>query len=76
MAYLLSGRTMESEKQPLLTNGSEATIISRPRIGKRVPMATDKYATIEVLSSTRSVKKGYKEGNWVNTEIPWYSSIL
>jgi hypothetical protein len=40
--------------------------VSRQRLGKHVPAATDTYATIEVLSetvfSTRSVQKGLYGG--------------
>jgi hypothetical protein len=42
--------------------------ISRKRIGKRVPAATNIHAIIELLLemvfSTRSVQRGYKEDNW------------
>jgi hypothetical protein len=42
VAYLLKARIVEPEKQPLLTNGSETTFISRQGLGKHVPAATDK----------------------------------
>jgi hypothetical protein len=68
VAYLLEARTVEPEKQQLLTNGSETTFVSRQRLGKHIPAATDKHATIEVLLetafSTRSVRRGYEEDNW------------
>jgi hypothetical protein len=67
---LLEARTVEPEKQPLLANGSETTFVSRQRLGKHIPAATDTHGTIEVfletVTSTRSVHKGYKEGNWGN----------
>jgi hypothetical protein len=47
VAYLLKARTVEPEKQPLPTNGSETTFVSRQRLGKHVPAATDTHATIE-----------------------------
>jgi hypothetical protein len=39
-------RPVDPEKQPLLANGSETTIVCRQRLGKYVPAATDAYATI------------------------------
>jgi hypothetical protein len=70
LAYLLKARTVEPEKQPFLTNGSETTFVSRQQLGKHVPVATDTHATIEVLFeavfSTRSMQRGYKEENWGN----------
>jgi hypothetical protein len=55
---------VEPEKQPLLANGSGTTFVSRQRLGKHVPAATDTHATIEVLLSmvfsTRSVQRGYR----------------
>jgi hypothetical protein len=44
-------RTMEPEKQPLLTNGYE-TFVSMQQLGKHVPAETDTHATIEVLLET------------------------
>jgi hypothetical protein len=42
-------------------------VISRQQLGKYVPAATDTHATIgvllKILSSTRSVQRGYKEDN-------------
>jgi hypothetical protein len=52
---------MGSDKQPLLANGSETKHFSRQRLGKQVPAATNKYATIETVFSTRSVQTVYKE---------------
>jgi hypothetical protein len=41
--------------------------VSRQRLSKNIPAATDTHATIEVLLetvfSTRSVQRGYKEDN-------------
>jgi hypothetical protein len=58
VAYLLKARTVEPKKQPFLDNGSVY-----------IP-TTDTHATIQALleqmSSTRSVQRGYKEGNWGN----------
>jgi hypothetical protein len=52
VAYLFRARTVKSEKQPLLANGSETTSVSRQRLGKHVPVATDTHATIEILLET------------------------
>jgi hypothetical protein len=42
--------------------------VSRQRISKHVPVATNTHATLEFLLetafSTRSVQMGYKEDNW------------
>jgi hypothetical protein len=69
MPYLLKERTVETEKQPLLVNSSE-TFVSRQRLGKHDPAATDKNAKIEVLLETvfftLSMQKVYKENNWGN----------
>jgi hypothetical protein len=44
--------------------------VSRHRIGKHVPAATNTHTTIELLLetvfSTRPVQSGYKEDNWGN----------
>jgi hypothetical protein len=45
--YLLKARSVEPEKQPLLAKGSETTFVSRQRVGKHVPAATDTYVTEE-----------------------------
>jgi hypothetical protein len=78
MAYLLKARTVEPEKQPLLTNGSETSFVSRQQLGKHVPAAKDKKATIQVLLetviSTRSMRRGYKEPT-VATELVLYGSL-
>jgi hypothetical protein len=42
MTYLLKARIVEPEKQPLLANGSETTFVSRQRLGKHIPAATNK----------------------------------
>jgi hypothetical protein len=52
MVYFLKARTVEPQKQTLLENGSETTFVSRQRLGKHVPAATDKHATIEILLET------------------------
>jgi type IV secretory pathway protease TraF len=49
VAYLHKERTVEPEKQFLLANSSETTFDSRQRLGKHVPTATDRHATMEVL---------------------------
>jgi hypothetical protein len=73
VAHLLKARTVESEKQPLLVNGAETTFVSRQRLGKHVPVATDTHATIELLLetvfSTRSARvcKKDKWGNQVSS---------
>jgi hypothetical protein len=68
MACLLKASTVVPERQPLLATGSEKTFVSRQRLNKHVPAATDKHATIEVLLetvfSTRPVQRDYKEDNW------------
>jgi hypothetical protein len=68
VAYSLKASTEEPEKMLLLANGS--TFLSRQRLGKHVPAATDTHATIEVLLETafsiRSVQTGYKEVNGGN----------
>jgi hypothetical protein len=65
VAHLLTARTVEPKKQPLLANGSETTFVFRQRLGKHVPAATDTRATIEILLetvfSTRSVQNGHKK---------------
>jgi hypothetical protein len=54
----------------LIANDSETTFVSRQRLGKHLPAATDTHATIEVLLemvfSIRSVERGYKKNNWGN----------
>jgi hypothetical protein len=70
VAYLLKTRTVKSEKQPLLANGSETTFVSRQRLDKHVPATTDTHATIEVLLetefSTRSLQRSYNKEIWSN----------
>jgi hypothetical protein len=67
VTYLLIARTVDPEKQPLLANGSESTFVSMQRLGKHILAATDTQSTVEVLSemvlSTHSVQKDYKEDN-------------
>jgi hypothetical protein len=41
VAYLLKARAVELEKQPLLANGSETTIISGQWLSKHVPVETN-----------------------------------
>jgi hypothetical protein len=74
VAYLLNARTVETEEQPLLENGSETIFVSWQQLGKHIPVATDTLAIIEVLLetvfSTLSVQRCYKEdnkGNRVNS---------
>jgi hypothetical protein len=43
VAYLLKGRTVEEEKQPLLVNSSE-TFVSRQQLSKHIPVAMDTHA--------------------------------
>jgi hypothetical protein len=61
---------VEPKKQPLLAKGYETTSISRQRLGKHVPVATDTHTTIELLLETvfynLSLQRSYKEGNWGN----------
>jgi hypothetical protein len=70
VAYLLKARNVEPEKEPLLANGFETTLVSRQRLDKHVPAATDSHATIEVLLGTvfssPSVQRGYREDKWGN----------
>jgi hypothetical protein len=49
---LLKARIVEPGKQQLLENSSETTFVSRQRLGKHVPAATDTYVTIKVLLET------------------------
>jgi hypothetical protein len=49
--YLLQARAVEPEKQSLLTIDSE-TFVSRQRIDKYIPAATDTHARIEILLET------------------------
>jgi hypothetical protein len=71
VSYLLKARTVEPKKEPLLANGSETIFVSRQRLGKHVPGATD---TIEVLLktvfSTRSVTRSYKEDHFEDVILP------
>jgi hypothetical protein len=69
VAYLLDARTVESEKQLLLANGSE-TFVVKQWLCKHIPAATDKHTTIDVILetvfSTRFVQRGSKEDNRSN----------
>jgi hypothetical protein len=64
VAYLLKVKFVAPEKQQLLSDGSEATFVSKERFGRHVPAVTDTLAIIEVLLetafSTLSVQNGYK----------------
>jgi hypothetical protein len=50
--------------------------VSRQPIGKQVPAAMNKHATIQLLFETvfsaRSVQSGYKEDNW-GDPVSWKS---
>jgi hypothetical protein len=63
VAYLLKARTVAPEKQPLLANGAETTFVSRQRLGKHVPAATDTHynniGTVGNVFSTRSMQRGW-----------------
>jgi hypothetical protein len=58
--------------EPLLCNDREISkynrAVSRQRLNKQVPAATNTHATIEILLemmfATRSVARGYKEKSW------------
>jgi hypothetical protein len=67
VAYLPRASTVEPEKQPLLGNISGLTSVSRKRLDKHIPMATNTHETIEIrletVFSTRSVLRVYKEDN-------------
>jgi hypothetical protein len=71
VAYLFKARTVEPEKQPLLANGSESTFVSRQRLGKCVPAATDTHAAMELLLLTvfytLSMQRDYKENTGVSS---------
>jgi hypothetical protein len=47
--------------------------VSRQRIGKHVPAATNTHTTIQLLLdtvfSTRSVQMGYNEDNWSDPAV-------
>jgi hypothetical protein len=45
VAYLLKVRTLAPDKQLLLEHGSETTFLSRQRLRKHVPAATNVHAT-------------------------------
>jgi hypothetical protein len=51
--------------------------VSRQRISKHVPVTTNTYETIELLLemvfSTRSVRRGYKEENWYDPVRNWFN---
>jgi hypothetical protein len=68
MGYLLKARTVEPEKQPPLANDSETTFVSRQWLSKRIPSTADTHATteelLEMVFSTQSMQKDYKEDNW------------
>jgi hypothetical protein len=49
VTYLLKAKSVEPEKQLLLVNGPETIFVSRQRLGKHVPAASDTHATVEVL---------------------------
>jgi hypothetical protein len=63
--------------EPLLCNDHKISkctrAISRQRLNKHVPMATDTHATIEVLLETVfytwPVQRGYKRDNWSKTVL-------
>jgi hypothetical protein len=79
VAYLLKARTVEPEKQPLLANGSEATFISKQRLGKHVPAATDmhptKYVLLATVFCTQSMQRGYTEESWGNRAASILESV-
>jgi ketosteroid isomerase-like protein len=53
---------MKPEKQPLLVNGYETTFVYMQLLGKHVPAAKDKRATIEVL--LEMVPRSYNDDNF------------
>jgi hypothetical protein len=59
--HVCSKQELWSQRQPLLANDSETTFVSRQRLCKHVPAATDTHSTVEVLLetlfSTRSVQR-------------------
>jgi hypothetical protein len=62
LAYLLKTKTVETEKQPLVANGSETTFLSRQRLDKHYPAATDTHAQeMEMVFSTQSLQRGYRK---------------
>jgi hypothetical protein len=67
VVYLLKARTVEPEEQLLLVNGSETAFVLRQCLSKHLPVAMDAHATIvvllEMVFSTQSVQRGYKEDN-------------
>lgn len=62
VAYLLEAGALEPE------SGSGTIFVSRQRVGKRVPAATDTHSTIELLLETvcsvRLVQGGCAEDSW------------
>jgi hypothetical protein len=53
VTFLLKERTVELEKEPLSANGSQTTFVSRQRLGKHIPAATDEHVTIEIMLEMR-----------------------
>jgi hypothetical protein len=65
VAYLLNARTVEPEKQPLLENGSETTLISRQR------PPTDKGTTSVTRQQIRNKQeKKAAAREWLHKHVP------
>jgi hypothetical protein len=45
VAYLLTARTVEPEKQPLLANSSKTTFVSGQQLGIHIPMEINNVTT-------------------------------
>jgi hypothetical protein len=78
VAYLLKARAVEPEKYLFLANGSETTFVSRQRLGKHVPAATDTHATTEILLETTFLLdpcKGVIRKTTGTTESALYGSL-
>jgi hypothetical protein len=76
---LLKARIVKPEKEPFLAKVPETTFVSRQRLGKYIPAATNTHAILEVLLETvyftLSVQKGYKEDNWDNQVSSVWESV-
>jgi hypothetical protein len=73
VAYVLKARTVAPERQPLLKNDSETTFVSRQRLDKHVPVATDTHETIEVLLETVFSARNCKDSWGKEVSFVWES---
>jgi hypothetical protein len=71
--YVINTKPLDSNVNILYNDreiGKQTRAVSRQRLSKHVPIATNRCATIDVLLktmfSTRSMQRGYEEDNWGN----------